>query len=305
MSEMTEAEYQGLPDAATLSAALDRVLGRGVRIVAREPNWNAHGSPGEIVECLTSDGRRLSILCKYESHLGGAWSDVAYEARVYRDILQPLDAGTPRLYGIYREPVSRSTWLMLEYIDEAMLLDEVAESGAAVLAAEWLGRFHSKAKERLEKAPAKFLKDYGEAHYRSAAERLAALDPSVARITSRFERITRELFEPGETIVHGDFHLANILVRDESIFPVDWEMSGTSAGEIDLAALVDGWPEVAEACEKAYAAVRWPEGDSGDLDERLGAAQVCLYVEKLSRSTEQDQGDVEGLWAAAERARVL
>jgi hypothetical protein len=305
MSEVSNTEYPGLPDAASLSTALERVLGDGVRIVDREPNWNAHGSPGEIVQCRSGDGRRVNLLCKYESQVGGAWSDVAYEARVYRDILQPLNAGTPRLYGIYREPMSGSTWLMLEYIDEAMLLGEVAEAGAAVLAAEWLGRFHAKARGRLDKAPAAFLKDYGEAHYRSAADELASKDPALAPITTRFERTTGSLFAKGETIVHGDFHLANILVRDDSIFPVDWEMTGTSAGEIDLAALVDGWPEVAEACERAYADVRWPEGELGDLDQRLGAAQVCLYVEKLSRSIEPDQGDLESLWAAAARANLL
>jgi hypothetical protein len=133
------------------------------------------------------------------------------------------------------------------------------------------------------------------AHYISAAGELAAKHPALSAITTGFERIAKSLFAGGETIVHGDFHLANILVRDESIFPIDWEMTGTSAGEIDLAALVDGWPEVAEACEKAYADVRWPEGKSGDLDLRLGAAQVCLYVEKLSCSVEPAQGDLEGL----------
>jgi Phosphotransferase enzyme family len=305
MSEVSNTEYPGLPDAAALITALERVLGNGARIVEREPNWNAHGSPGEIVQCRAGDGRLVNLLCKYESHVGGAWSDVAYEARVYRDILEPLNAGTPRLYGMYREPLSGSTWLILEYIDEAMGLDEVAETGAAVLTAEWLGRFHSKAKDRLDKAPAPFLKDYGEAHYISAAEELASKHPALSPITTGFERITKSLFAGGETIVHGDFHLANILVRDESIFPIDWEMTGTSAGEIDLAALVDGWPEVAEACEKAYADVRWPEGESGDLDLRLGAAQVCLYVEKLSRSVEPAQGDLEGLWAAAARAHLL
>src|SRR5262249_17228920 len=162
-----------------------------------------------------------------------------------------LNAGTPRLYGVYQEPVSGSAWLMLEYIDEALLLDEVAESSAAALAAQWLGRFHAKAEERLGNAPAAFLKDYGESHYMIPAERLASMDPALSRVTTRFDRVTKRLFEPGVTIVHGDFHLANILVRDESIFPIDWEMSGTSAGEIDLAALVDGWAEVAEQCEEA------------------------------------------------------
>src|SRR5262249_49175124 len=162
------------------------------------------------------------------------------------------------------------------------------------------GRFHAKAEERLKNAPAAFLKDYGESHYMIAAERLASMDPALSRVTTRFDRVTKRLFEPGVTIVHGDFHLANILVRDESIFPIDWEMSGTSAGEIDLAALVDGWAEVAEQCEEAYASARWPERDRGDLEERLGAAQLCLYVEKLSRSAEPNQGDVEALWAAAE-----
>src|SRR5262245_47888054 len=93
MGELSETEYPGLPDGTELSTALERGVRGSVRIVEREPNWNAHGSPGEVVKCRTADGRCVSLLCKYESEVGGEWGDVAYEARVYRDILQPLNAG--------------------------------------------------------------------------------------------------------------------------------------------------------------------------------------------------------------------
>ena len=56
---------------------------------------------------------------------------------------------------------------------------------------------------------------------------------------------------------------------------MDWESAAIGAGEIDLASLTDGWPtEIAESCEREYAAARWPQGPPPEFAERLALAKL-------------------------------
>ena len=113
----------GLPDSLTLHVALTAVFAnspdaRGEPIVVeRHPNIYVSTFPSEIVTCRLLDGTEVEVLCKYagrqdetvEEHKGGG----AYEARVYRRILQSVSVPKPKLYGTYEE--HQRTWLVLEY----------------------------------------------------------------------------------------------------------------------------------------------------------------------------------------------
>ena len=85
------------------------------------------------------------------------------------------------------------------------------------------------------------------------------------------------------TVIHGEFYINNILVRRKNVFPVDWESTAIAAGEIDLAALVEGpWREnVVRRCEREYQRSRWPDGAPHDFERTLDAARLYLYFRWL------------------------
>ncbi len=114
-----------LPDVDTLACGLKAALktdGCPLTIVERQPQIYASSYPSEIVRCRFADGSERQILCKYATGLDhntyGHRGGVAYEADVYRHVLEPLRTSTPRFYGSLAEVSSRGAWLLIEYIAE-------------------------------------------------------------------------------------------------------------------------------------------------------------------------------------------
>src|SRR5262249_43349542 len=97
------------PDLADLTAILAAILegpgpARGsLTVMNRERSPDASTSPTEVVTCQKAGGGLVRLFCKYAAgrnhdahgHRGG----VAYEARVYVNILTPLRVTVPRFYG--------------------------------------------------------------------------------------------------------------------------------------------------------------------------------------------------------------
>src|SRR5213076_728303 len=77
------------------------------------------------------------------------------------------------------------------------------------------------------------------------------------------------------TVIYGEYYPDNILMRDSTIYPVDWESTAIGAGEIDLASLTDGWPErLVQQCGIEYQRTRWPAGAPREFSQRLEAART-------------------------------
>jgi thiamine kinase-like enzyme len=94
------------------------------------------------------------------------------------------------------------------------------------------------------------------------------------------------------TVIHGEFYPKNVLFHDGTIYPVDWESAAIGAAEIDLAALIEGWPaETVQACTQEYKGARWPTGVPVDFERRLAGARLYLQFRWLG-----DQPD----WTVAE-----
>lgn len=75
--------------------------------------------------------------------------------------------------------------------------------------------------------------------------------PGVPRIADWLTRHTPEKFEPG--IMHGDFHLANVMFRHDSgelAAIVDWELATIGDPLLDLGWLLATWPE--DGCPEPY-----------------------------------------------------
>jgi hypothetical protein len=293
------ADLPGLADVAEVIAGL---TGGRLEVLGREPNPYASGSPSEILTCRQGRGRELMLLCKYQAAGDETWSDVAYEAEVYRRVLQPLAAGAPHYYGAHRERGSGRTWLLLEYLDGSLPLDELGDPEQVIAAASWLGRFHAAGEAQLARAAPSFLKGYGGDFYLAAARRAEELEPRLAGHAARFAELAGFIFDGGETVVHGDFHPANVLARGGAVYPVDWEMAGRCAGEMDLTSLIAGWPEVEPECARAYCEARWPSGAPANFQERLNVAWLAYYFSQLSRA--EWGGNLEGLRAAGVRVGI-
>ena len=265
-----------------------------VEIVDRSPEPYASTFPIEIVTCRVGDGDRLTLLCKYaraeRPHLP-AWHvahghrhGVGYDALVYRHVLEPLRTTTPRLWGM-SEGARERDWLAIEYLDGCMHVKSAPQS--LETAAAWIGRFHARNESRASESALQFVNTYTEDYYRGWARRTRAYAGKHGRDCARIEAVCdalehaiEALLDTSPTVIHGECYPANVLWRQGTVHPVDWESAAGAAGEIDLAALTEQWPaEDAERCERAYVAARWPDrGADAAFARRLSAARSYMLL---------------------------
>jgi len=276
------------PDLQTLAAGLTSVFrtkgcpGGQITILDRQPNVDSSTFPSEIVTCRFGEESEVRLLCKYEagrSHqVYGHRGDLAYEAEVYRQVLQPLPDSAPIFYGAHTDMATDETWLVLEYLDKSVRVSTAAMSQAA----GWIGRFHAANEVRLANSSIPLLNVYDAEYYRGWVRRTALFAaslhrrfPWLATLCERCEEIVATLLAPAPTIIHSEYYPQNILLRDGMIRPVDWESAAIAAGEIDLASLTEAWPtNIVQECELEYQRARWPTGAPADFEWTLGAAQL-------------------------------
>jgi hypothetical protein len=284
-----------LPDRQALAAGLTAVLADGhaaapVTILARRPNDYESTFASEVVTCRLPNGGRRQLFCKYgprrsrdkDRHRGG----IDYEAEVYRCLLEPGGAATPRFYGTYAGTPGQ-VWLVLEYVARSIRL-AFRPSGMRP-AALWIGHFHAVQAGRARSWPAS-LRQYDRAYYTGWARRLSRLAgpwhqrfPWLAPLCDRAEEWADVLLRAPQTIVHGEFYPRNILSRGRVVYPIDWESAAVAAGEIDLASLIEGWPDqYAHPYVRAYRQARWPKGAPADFERRLAAAWIYLAFRWLA-----------------------
>jgi hypothetical protein len=294
------------PDLHTLIDGLSSVLNvhgsthEHVTILERQPNSPASTFPAEIVTCRLENGRQLRLFCKYaagRSHnASGHRGGVAYEAAVYQHILQPLKTSVPTFYGLFADATAGETWLILEYLDKTLRVKNTRRPAVLGQGAAWIGMFHRLSEAYLSLVPTSFLKRYDAEYYRGWARRTSLLAgrrhrrfPWLAALCECFEDVIPLLLNRQLTIIHGEYYPPNILCRDGVIYPVDWESAAIAIGEIDLAALTEGWPpEFVQKCELEYRRARWPKGPSTGFERRLAAARLYLHFRWLGSETDRD-----------------
>jgi hypothetical protein len=302
-----------LPDSQTLTQSFNTILrshrapGDQIIILGREPNSRTSTYPSEVVTCLLADGSEERFLCKYAAgrrhnafgHRGG----VEYEAAVYRHVLQPLPVSTPAYYGLHKDETTGQTWLILKYMDNSVRVRESHDRTLMVAAARWLARFHVACESRLSLASLPFLHRYDADYYLGWAVRTSKLAgslhqrfPWLATLCERFEDVVGTLLKPPVMIMHGEYYPNNILFRQGTIYPVDWESTAIASGEIDFASLIERWPaKVAERCEAEYLAARWPDGSPADFQERLDVAKLYWRFRWLGERPDWTTED-KSLW---------
>lgn len=283
-----------LPDDRALIAGLASVLGvlpSTIILLDRRPHEYTSTFPMELVSCEAGGGVQHHLFIKYSAdtahpafgHRGG----VPYEASVYQRVLEPLAMGTPKCHGVYEDPQTGWTWLVLQYIDHAMRCFDEPES--IVDAAAWIGRFHAACESVAVQRAQPWLKSYDAAYLSSWLERALEFSQKLpyaagwlATAAPKLRDAFAEFVEHPATIIHGEYYVKNILVRGAAVHPVDWESAALSRGEIDLACLTDNWDEQTKrACRAAYCEARWSGDTPSDFDRALDLARIYVSLRWL------------------------
>jgi hypothetical protein len=216
------------PDLETLTVGLNSVfqgqeLGGQVTVLARDPNLRSgRRSPSEIVTVRLKNGIRRRLFCKYggyDWHSHGLWG-VAYEVKVYQQVLATLDTTTAKFYGAYTAAAPNKIWLILEYLEDYEQLKNAPQPRAMIETVRWLGRFHATTEELLSNGAIPFLKIYDVEYYREWVNRtleFAAFQhrnfPWLPPLCRKWEKLAEELLLPPTSIIHGDFYGTNISYR--------------------------------------------------------------------------------------------
>jgi len=281
------------PSHRALERALEEALGErgGVALTAREPNSYASTFPSDVITCVAGS-RTVTLLCKYEAPrdrgVRGVPVGVRYESVAYRSAVEPSRLTAPRWFGLFRDEPAGPTWLMLEFLAGALRLDKSPERGGLSRAAQWIGSFHRFHDARANNPP-ECLNREGREAFRACVARAAgrwaelrATHPWFHPLARDYEAVFCDLFVRRPTVIHGEFYPSNILMREGSVFPVDWERAAVSAGEIDFAALTEGWkPKDVQLATESYVDARWGGEAPGDFSESVNAARVYLHLQAL------------------------
>jgi hypothetical protein len=170
-----------LPDTRTLAVRLALGLNGAratppVTIVERKRPFMMSTFPNEVVTCQWPDGRRQRLFVKYEArhshHAFGHRGGIAYEAEVYRRLLQPIPSFRPRFLGAHADRDTGETWLILEYVDRAARVKDIGleqqkgPTAPLVETARWIGSFHATQQARANGRELAFAHRYDAAYYR-------------------------------------------------------------------------------------------------------------------------------------------
>ena len=182
---------------------------------------------------LRKDLRDVALIGDAQEAKPAFLHDPRREPAAYRSLLAPAGIG-PRCV------VTGGDWVVLERID-APVLWQVGDPATWVAVAAWVARMHEQLAARASDDVPLVVHD--EALFATWRERAAdAGAPAV--VLRAHERATRRLLDVPPTIVHGDLHASNVLVRSHGteveVWPVDWELVGRGPAVLDVAALTSG-----------------------------------------------------------------
>jgi aminoglycoside phosphotransferase (APT) family kinase protein len=275
--------------------------------------------PCEIVTCRFPDGGRLSLFCKYGAKDGmcsfGQRGGVAYEAEVYRRVLQPSGVSAPAFYGSHTDG-SGGTWIVVEFLKRSARAGKISRLRAMKPAARWIGEFHAANEGRAGDASLAFLTDYHAQWYREwprravRSARLLRLDlPWLRGVARRLEDEIATLAALPRTVIHGEYYPHNVMFQSGTVRPVDWETAALGAGEIDLAALTEGWgPAATREFEEEYKKGRWPAGAPADFARNLSLARAFMQLRWIGDDDPLKSADMvrwERLYEEIQRLQLL
>jgi hypothetical protein len=249
-----------------LRATLERLLGTPIASIKRRPYAYETSHPLEELDVELEDGRALRLLRKdlgtQPAKRPSFLHEPAREIETYQRVLEPANLGTARFYGAAEEQ------LYIEKVEGSELW-QFGELDVWQSVARWLADMHS---QLAAQADQQHLLRYDGDFYRLWLDRAEEISGDLGLPAGLYDDVVERLLALPQVLIHGDFYPSNILVADERICPVDWELGAAGPALVDLAALTTGWPEedqeaIAAAygevssqaldCCRLYLAVRW------------------------------------------------
>jgi hypothetical protein len=281
----------------------------GKALVHVEHSLNAYASRNGsgIATCTFGGGESASVFWKLGAAKSvgspGRLGCVGYELDAYREIAKVGDALAPEFLG--GDVCGTDVLLVTQYIGLAYRVQKSPQAGALERAVRRIGAFHEKA---LRTAPDSGLDHYDAEWYAIWAQRASRRLPRASWLTSiadAFPSVASELQTGVSTVIHGEFYPDNVLVSPGRVTAVDWEWAGIGMGEIDLAALTEGWWDEATvgACTHAYAESRGINPADALFRSRFAAARLYLHLRWLGGRALGPMSD-NGRWRL-EEARSL
>ena len=231
-------------------------------VITRRPFAYATSWPIEELTLDRPGGAPLNVLVK--RHAGVVQKpaellDPEREATVYRLL---ADAGLPAaaLYG------AGPGWLALEAVD-AVPLWQSGKLQDWRRTAGWAATVHEH--YAAHPPPREHLLVHDRSHFETIIAR-AGVEAELERAAQRAMAVVLGL---PVTLVHGELYPANVLVNDERVVAVDWEMAAVGSGVMDLAALTTGF----EAGRRSEIV----EAYGGCPGPHLAAARLLLALQWL------------------------
>jgi aminoglycoside phosphotransferase (APT) family kinase protein len=231
--------------------------------------------------------------------------DVAREARIMA-ALAPTDVPAPKILGVAMDPeISDGPLVLMEFID-GQVVDtmDIAESLApqrrrqiGVSLLRTLAKIHAVDIDAVGLSELASHKPYAHRQLkrwagqweRSKTRELPELDDLTRRLVAAAPE-QREL-----TLVHGDFHLRNVIVSRDGgavIGVLDWELSTLGDPLADMGTLLTYWPEPGEALGD------FPASTLEGFPDRAELARI--YLEQTGRDPQAlSYWHALGLWKLA------
>lgn len=245
------------------------------------PNAYESRSRSRLITVEMADLPPLDIFCKAGPgatlNAVGDPSEIDYEAYVYEQIIGPWCVPSPTFYGRIEGERSGLSYLLISWLDGFQRINKAPQPRSILTAARWLGAVHRGDAEATRQLPPGL--NLYDVHMfdRWMSNALAFHPMGGPGGVMRYGNVLVELAAAEPTLVHDDCYPENALIRGDAVQAIDWEWAGWGAGEIDLAALTEGWgDELGRACTDAYAATRWPNG--APYDFALMVVRARLYL---------------------------
>jgi len=285
---LTKGRRQSVHDAG--EAELAAALGRPIATIRRRPFVARSSAPIAEVDVVFADQSAAVMLLKDLGRNGlterarrakpGALHNPVREVEVYRALLAGAELGTPKLYGAVADPSRDQYWLLIERVVGRELY-QVGEIEIWEAVMRWLARFHRHFQGRaLTPSLLQYDRDFF-LSWRDRASSIAGIDAPEG-----YEEVAELLASLPTTLLHGEFYASNILVVDERICPVDWEMAAIGPAVIDVAAVTSGWEESdQEHLVQAYLEEASAQKER-DFARDLDCARVQLALQWLGWSAD-------------------
>jgi thiamine kinase-like enzyme len=254
--------------------------------IIRVPSTHGGTLQAEVVECKFTDDTSLKLFCKYtgddEYHGKSHKRGVYFESMIYESILSKFHIDSARFYGAAYMPENRCHIMVIEYLEgyHQMSGNDPQHFG---LAASTIGKLHRQMASWVPEIVTPYTKEYYQ-QWLDSNEKLfrglKEMHPWITDLCHFYADNIDSLVDAPQTLIHGEYYTKNIIIKNNHLFPVDWESAACGAGEIDLASLIDSRSEeTVTAAIENYVASRWPDGqyDSSAFEKRLALAKIYFY----------------------------